>query len=367
MSHFVNLSLLFFFSTLVFSGLSRFFLAFDLVITRVHITFGFGMLMFVGLHLMGRGKYFMNLAKNRGSKKKTGMKNPIILFSSVIIFWGYFLAASIYNWEPVKTIVDQSYESKHQRAIFRNNARTAFVPVKDGVQVKRETQTDASIRLELEWGAEFPDEGGSGQALDGRYPQIAIWAEAEDGTVLETFFVSQAAAYGNEFKWGGKTFSREQVLPVWYSRYKDILGQAPAPEDVDGVTSSTPIKDFSMETYLKYQGIPFSVYVEINAPNDPNQMFHHEQDEGSDTYTTEGIGQPSIIYEAFVFPDDDRRYFLLDLAGHSGSSKQVNGEIFYDLEDITTAKNIVEKILMQIELPKPEEEKEEDELSRYDP
>ncbi|MGJ8638779.1 MAG: hypothetical protein ACSHYA_05255 [Opitutaceae bacterium] len=351
MKHFVNLSLLFFFSTLVFSGLSRFFLPFDLVITRVHIIFGFGMLLFVALHLMSRGKYFMGLFKGRGSQKKKPSKNRFVLLGSVLLFWGYMLAASIYNWEPVATIVSASYESKHQREIFRNNARTAFVPLENGVDIKRVTEKEASIRLELEWGTEFPQAGGSGQPLDERYPQIAIWAEAEDGTVLETFFVSQAAAYSNEFEWGGQTFTREDVLPVWYARYKDILGQAPAAEDVDGVTSATPIKDFSMETYLKFQGIPFSVYVEVNMPADPNQIFHHEQSESSDTYTLEGIGQPSVVYEAYVFPGDDRRYFLMDLAGHSGSTSEKAGEIQYDLSDITTAKRIIDKILMQVELP----------------
>ncbi|MEM0965802.1 MAG: hypothetical protein AAGJ81_06615 [Verrucomicrobiota bacterium] len=361
---FVNVSLLFFFSTLVFSGLSRFFLPFDLVTTRVHIIFGFGMLVFVGLHLMGRGKYFAGLMKNRGRKKKPS-RNPVLLLAAVLLFWGFWLVGSIYDWEPVKTIVDRSYESRHQREIFRSNARTAFEPLQNGVQVKRLTDEDASIRLELEWGPEFPEGGGSGQPLDGRYPQIAIWAEAEDGTVLETFFVSQSAAFANEFEWGGETFTREEVLPIWYSRYKDILGKEPLAEDVDGVSSATPIQDFSMETYLKYQGMPFSVFVEVNAPDDPNQIFHHEQSESGDYFNREGIGQPSIVYEAYVFPDDDQRWFLMTAAGHSSTSNNTTGEINYDLSDMTTAKQIVEKILMQVDLPKPQNE-EEEEFSRYE-
>ncbi|MEM6883800.1 MAG: hypothetical protein AAF571_02120 [Verrucomicrobiota bacterium] len=361
MKNFVNLSLLFFFSTLVFSGLSRFFLPFDLVITRVHIIFGFGMLLFVGLHLMGRGKYFMGLMKKRPDASKPKGKSPVVLFTAVILFWGYCLAASIYNWQPIKMIVDRSYESRHSREIFRENARTAFVPLEQGVDVKRKTVDDASIRLELEWGAEFPDKHGS-KPLDGNYPQIAIWAEAEDGTVLETFFVSQAAAFAKEFEWVGQNVKRSDVLPIWYSRYKDVLGKAPDPSDVDGVSSATPIRDFSMETYLKYQGQPFSVYVEINAPNDRNQYFHHEQSETSDSYTAPGIGQPSLIYEAFVFPGDGKRYFLMDLIGHSGSRNE--GEIQYEMDDITSARQLIEKILMQVELPAPKGEPKNDE-DRY--
>lgn len=342
MKHFVNLSLLFFFGTLVLSGLFRFLKPFDLVTTRVHIIFGLGVLILIGLHLMSRGKYFVGLLKKR-RKKANGSQHPVVLLSSVIIVWGYLLLSSLFNWWPVDVIVKLSYESRHQREIFRHNSRTAFEPLERGIQVARVTDKDASLRLEMEWGPEFKPMQKSGQPLGTRYPQMAIWAEAEDGTILETLFLSQASAGANEINWAGHTHTRKDILPIWYERYKDILGQEPEESDLDAVTSATPINDFSMETYLKFQGQPFSVYVEVNAPNDPNAYFHHEQAESSEGYTKEGIGQPSIVYEAYVFPEDERRYFLMDLSGHSGSTSQQVAEVDYELSELTTAKQLVEK------------------------
>jgi hypothetical protein len=325
----------------------------------VHIIFGFGMLLFVALHLMSRGKYFLGLMKKR-RKPSNGSRHPIWLFGSVIIFWGYMLAASIYNWEPVKSIVSASYESQHSREIFRNNARTAYVPLRDGVEVMRVTDKDSILKLELEWGTEFPEMPGDGQPLSENYPQIAIWAEAEDGTVLETLYVSQAAAFSHEIEWGGQTLTRAEVLPIWYARYKNILGQEPAVEELDAVSSATPIRDFSMETYLKFQGQPFSVYVEVNAPNDTNQFFHSDQSESNEGYTRVGIGQPSVIYEAYIFPDDGRGYALMDLSGHSGRSTAEVSQVDYELSDLTTAKHIIEKILLHFDLPEVVEEEEEE-------
>ena len=49
MRHLVNFTLLLFFVTLVTSGLLRFFKPFELVTTRIHIVFGFGVLVLVAL------------------------------------------------------------------------------------------------------------------------------------------------------------------------------------------------------------------------------------------------------------------------------------------------------------------------------
>ena len=350
MNHFVNLSLLFFFTTLVASGLFRYLKPFDLVTTRVHIVFGLGVLLLVGLHLFGRGKYFLGLLRDR-NQSKNGLKHPVVLLVSVIGVWVCLLGATLNNYWPANAIISASYEARHAQEIFRSNSRTAYEPLDLGMQVKRVTGHDAGIRLEFEWGPAFQPKQQSGQPLGNRHPQIAIWAEAEDGTVLETLFLSQACAGANEFNWDGHQQSRKDILPIWYERYKKKFGEKPLPDDIDAVSSATPVNDFSMETYLKFQGQPFSVYVEVNAPNDPNNFFHHDQDETSEGYTRQGIGQPSIIYEAYVFPEDERRYALMELRGHSGSTSKPANEVDFEMGDLTSAKKLVEKILLQIELP----------------
>jgi hypothetical protein len=352
MKHFVNLSLLFFFLTLVTSGLMRFLLPFDLVTTRLHMVFGIGTLLLVGFHLASRGRYFASLLR-KPRQPGNGSGKPVFLLSSVLICWGYLVAAALWNLPPVDLLVSASYEARHTKEIFRDNARTAFEPIESGMQVKRVTDKAASIRLELDWGEAFKPAVVQGQPLGTGYPQIAIWAETEDGTILETLYVSQACAASHEFAWNGIPQSRDQVLPVWYSRYKKILGREPD-EDVDAVSSATPVRDFSMEGYLTMDAQPFSVFVEINAPGDPNEHFHHNQPDSSDGYVPQGIGQPSVVYETFVFAEDQRRYFLLDLTSHSGGQSGKGADnitLNYELEHLTTAKQIIEKILLQVNWP----------------
>lgn len=349
MKHFVNLSLLFFFVTLVFSGLLRFFQPFDLVTTRVHIAFGVGTLVLVAWHLSSRGKYFANLFSKR-QREKSGSLHPAYLLAFVLIVWSFWLVAALWNFWPIDSLISASYEARHAREIFRDNSKTAFERIESGMQVKRVTDNAASVRLELEWGPSFAPEQSTGQPLGKQYPQIAIWAENEDGTILETLFVSQACAAAHEFDWLGQRQSRSDILPVWYSRYKKILGREPQPQ-VDAVSSATPVRDFSLEGYLAMNAQPFAVYVEVNAPADTNEFFHHDQPKGNEGYTPLGIGQPSIVYEAFVFPEATRSYFLLELSGWSGSPFSETNELVYELEKLTSSKRIIEKILLHVVWP----------------
>lgn len=348
MKHFVNLALLLFFVTLVASGLLRFFKPFDLITTRLHITFGIGTLLLVGFHLASRGKYFLSLLRGRRRSRGSSGHGPLLV-PAVVIFWGYLFSAASWNLWPVDLLIGASYEARHAREIFRANPKTAFEPIESGLQVKRVTDKAASIRLELEWGDSFSPAHNKEQSLGSRHPQMAIWAETEDGVMLETLFVSQACAAANEINWQGHLLSRSEILPHWCSRHKNILRRQPD-ESVDAVSAATPMRDFSMEGCLQMDAQPFVVYVEINAPGDANDFFHHNQSAQNAGYAAPGLGQPSVIYEAFVFPQQQRRCFLLELSSHSGDFEDT-GELAYDLQHLTTAKQIVEKILLHVDWP----------------
>ncbi|MEM1084521.1 MAG: hypothetical protein AAGI48_10440 [Verrucomicrobiota bacterium] len=351
MKHFVNLSLLLFFISLVASGLLRYLAPFELITTRIHIVSGLALVVLVGFHLLNRGKYFFNQFTGRGQRRQRSPKQ-FLLPLSVLAVWGYLLAASFLNWWPVTSIIAQSHESRHVREIFRSD-RKAVHEVDDlGLRIKRASDTDASLRLDFDWGEAYP-KSSDGTVGGKRQPQIAIWAETEDGTVLETLFLSETAAFADEVKWGDQTFSRADILPVWHARYSKILEEAvdqkEMEEELDAVTSATPVRDFTMEGYLRMESQPFTVLVEINAPDDPNRYYHHEQETSNEGYMPEGMGQPSIIYEAFVFPEDDQRHFLLKLSGHSGKGSENDGQVFFETDQLTTAKELVEKILLEVD------------------
>ncbi|MGC6455275.1 MAG: hypothetical protein ACON39_06490 [Coraliomargaritaceae bacterium] len=349
MKHFVNLSLLFFFVTLVASGLLRFTQPFSLVVTRVHIIFGLGLVVLVGLHLSGRGKYFINLLKKPRSQKTNKKPTPRILLVSVLLFWGYLLSAALWNLWPVPAIISGSYEAKNARDIFRPHRQIAYEVLESGLNVARGTKTGAGLRIEFDWSSEFGKDLDKPTLWGDGHTQIAIWAEAEDGSVLETLFVTESTAASSEFEWGGATQKRNQVLPIWHQRYQDMIGDIIEVTDV--VSSATPVRDFSLEGHLKMDGLPFVVYVEINAPKDSNRFFHSDQPDSGEGYMSPGIGQPSVIYEVQIYPSDEQRYYLMNLTGHSGSSRQNDGEIQYDTSQLTSSKKLVDKILLKVEWP----------------
>jgi len=41
----------------------------------------------------------------------------------------------------------------------------------------------------------------------------------------------------------------------------------------------------------------------------------------------------------------------MEFVGHGGSSSQQSGDVYYDSSQLTTARNIIEKILVRIERP----------------
>ena len=81
----------------------------------------------------------------------------------------------------------------------------------------------------------------------------------------------------------------------------------------------------------------FVLCVEVNIPADPN-----------DTYPDPHIGQPSLLYTAYIELDSPQPYALLELTGH-GAGSEKNGAIQYDLENVTSAKQIVDLLLAKTE------------------
>ena len=91
-------------------------LPFDIDTARVHIVFGLATLILIGLHLIGKGKYFKSILSSK-SKISVPKKNLVLIF----VAWLGLLLASIKNAAPAKQILDQSYESRRAHEIVRPN------------------------------------------------------------------------------------------------------------------------------------------------------------------------------------------------------------------------------------------------------
>ena len=196
----------------------------------------------------------------------------------------------------------------------------------------------------MDMGARFPTPFSAAR------PQIAIWAETSTGALIETFFVSEESAYAEGFEWAGAERRRVDLLPIWRHQFTLASGVEPNGE-IDSYSASTPEHSFSVENYLKEDASGFYVCVEVNAPNDMNAFFHADQPTTAEGYTYPGVGQPSVYFSAFIDPSTPTKYYLMDYVGHGGSNSQPVGKVHFDSSSITTARDLIEKVLVRIQRP----------------
>jgi hypothetical protein len=328
MRHIVNFGLLFTFITLAVSGVLAFTAPFSIVNTRIHIVAGAATVILVGLHLVDRTTYFKrHLFGPSGSARLSR-----IALISITLLWSLVLAAAYSNWFPVRQIMEQGYEARQRSTIVRSSPLIGFEEADAVRLVARQgsAKADASVDLLIKYGPAFQASAP---------PSIAVWAETTTGSMIETLYVDERLAHSETPTWAGKQIPRHRVLPIWRHRYTLVSGVDPYGE-VDAFTSATPTHSFTLENYLKLgQQKEFVLWVEVNAPQDPNRVF-----------TDPLIGQPSTLYSAMITLDAPQPYTILELTGYSDPESR--GELLYDLERITTAKDLIDLLLVRV-TPKP--------------
>lgn len=199
------------------------------------------------------------------------------------------------------------------------------------------------------------------------HPQMAIWIENEKGNYIETLFISKATAkglfFGGRSKSNFKSFDKNKntsgeyrhvnALPVWAHKrnvkYTDGMYVPPSNQPLpDAITGATITDNFKLNTSIE----PFKKFVlkiEINVAFDDNE-YYSEYDFPEDTIFHNGtgqLGQPSIIFSTNIDMNDGKNYYLMELIGHGHHSGQ-NGTIYPDLSTLTTAKQIVERIVVGV-------------------
>lgn len=181
-------------------------------------------------------------------------------------------------------------------------------------------------------------------------PQFAIWLEDTSGNYLSTVFVTYKMA--TEGWQANKGNRRKESLPHWCHQrgivYEDGL-LLPTKEHplTDGITGATPKEDKTIKITPINLEKPFVVKIEFNHSVDFNNYYSKNAHEGADNYSggEEGSGQPAVVYAATVYPDTKNA--VLELIGHS-SPDGSTGDIYPDLQQLTTAKSIVQSIHLTV-------------------
>ncbi|MBB3208273.1 hypothetical protein FHS27_004101 [Rhodopirellula rubra] len=328
MRHWVNLALLLVFSTLVLTGVLVFLLPFSQTNTRLHVVSGVVCTALIVKHVLGRIPYLRSAFAIRSK-----VIGPI-LRTSVVVFWGGVLVASVTALPPTNWLMDQSYEVRERLQIVRSSSLVGFgqtMPHRRIVVRKAKQDTNASLSIHL----------GYSTWLD-ELPTTAVWVESTTGTMIETLYLDESIAYRDEVSGRDATLRRSDVLPIWRHAYTAVSG-VDAKGDVDGMTGATQNHRFELDGYLTPgEDNRFVVCVEVNLPGDVNEQWRDVE-----------WGQPSLLYTALIDVDSETPHAILELTGHGGGL-QSDGNIRYDLESVTTARGIVDLFLAKLDVPRPE-------------
>jgi hypothetical protein len=317
MNHFVNFGLLFSFMTLAVSGVLSFVLPFSIIVARTHIVFGLVTLILVGFHLFTKLRYF---------KKQFKVNHKRVAICAFV--WIVLLASAWENWWPAKTLVDQSYEARHRHEIVRPHPLIGSIQEGNKHTSSRSVAATGKTALSVHVALTEKDKD---------FPAIVIWAESKNGTIIETLFLNEELAFSDRPVWDGKVTPRHHIFPIWRHRYTSIVGVSPDGE-VDAASGATSDHQFSLDSHLSSEGGPFTIFIEINASGDTD-------DSSQDSH----IGQPSILYSAYIEPQENKKYYLMDLTGQ-GADATKDGAINYAIETIGSAKDILDLVLIELKV-----------------
>ena len=323
MRHVVNFGLIFTFIALAITGVMAFLLPFSITTTRVHIVAGLTTTLLVIGHMVGRIPYFRKQLAREGANISRAK------LATLIVAWGGIVATAILALPPSDWLMRQGYEARHRAEIVRASSLVGFgEPTSLSKLIVRQTQGADAHPLSLYL--------GFSKRLE-KLPAIAVWAETSAGALIETLYLPPELTYADKVEWQGMLTQRNHLLPIWRNRYTALSG-IDGDGKVDAVSGATDTHSFALDKYLvPGEGQKFILCIEVNAPADPNAQYPDEK-----------LGQPSLLYTAYIKLDADKRHYILELTGHGGGAES-NGNLQYDLDGFTTAKELVDLALVKVE------------------
>jgi len=181
-------------------------------------------------------------------------------------------------------------------------------------------------------------------------PQFAVWLEDPETHRCVNVFVTHRAGVGD---WEGKS-NVPVALPRWFELFKvsgmDQVVKEKEDESVAAITGATPKEDyFSVRAEVK-PGSKWICWVEMNLAGDYNDAYP-EQDVESKEVDEFSNGQPALLYRADIVATEGQTFeFTL-----AGESLWKNGETSIEpvSEGVTTAKEVFDKMNIEVIRPKP--------------
>ncbi|MEX0275571.1 MAG: hypothetical protein AB3N16_14455 [Flavobacteriaceae bacterium] len=330
----VSLSVAISFVVLFATGALSYFQVYSRGTATLHTVFGILFSLGVLFHVMNNFRSIKRYAKGK-------------TVTVIVLIGSLFFIGGLYQIAPFRTLMD--FGARQKVAAERQWDQAVYEIVEMNTSNGTQLTIDL-MRSEHYW-----------------HPQMAVWVEDTQGNYIETLFVSKATArglfFGGRNKDNFKTFDegkeatgeyrRVNALPVWSHKrgvqYADGMYVPPSNDPLpDAITGATLTDNFKLKTSIKPRD-KFKLKIELNVAFDDNEYFS-EYDFPDDVVFHNGtgqLGQPSIIFSVAIDMHDDKNYYLMELIGHGHHSGQ-NGTIDPDLSTLTTAKRLVERIVVGV-------------------
>lgn len=192
------------------------------------------------------------------------------------------------------------------------------------------------------------------------HPTFAIWIEDEDGSYLETLFVTEyiskgVFAYADAGEWSWKNEKGETLRPAalpYWSHKRNVISRdsllIPTPENPvpDAISSATPKGSFVLRTSTSDDlPVSFNILLEINQTWDWNEYWTNTKYPNDKDYKTSS--QPSIIYAGEIDSTGTTDKIRLKPIGHGHYSGK-DGKLYTDISTFTTALEIANEITVTI-------------------
>lgn len=190
------------------------------------------------------------------------------------------------------------------------------------------------------------------------HPTFVIWLEDSTGKYIQTLFVTQAIGKGI-FTYGDKSAGvwkpgevrRPAAVPYWAHKrgiLTDDGSLVPTSKNQipDAYSGATPTGSFRLTTR---SDVPitgkYKIMLEINQTWDWNEYWTNNR--YPDDMDYKSSCQPAVVYEADINTTTPTQQLKFKPVGHSHYAGKT-GELFTDLNSITTALNIAQSITVTL-------------------
>ena len=334
----VSMLMLFGFVTILVTGLLSYVMRYNTFLSSVHTIFG---LLFIGYGIF----HLRNNLRTLGQYFKPDRARRWAWFSVLLIL--VTLVGIALGLPPFQTVVDTGYALKELKPIDRQTTQTLYTNFE---------HEGRRLSIDIKAGPHYSGPGAKimGVTTTG-IPQMAIWVEDLQGNYLETLYVTKKASDSSYIQslFGDEEVRRPEALPHW-SHQRGIRSDdglmMPSRENpvADAITGATPVASFDLNTVTGSSSDQAVIKLEINRSFDYNAVYNQQAFPEDEVYSGTGnSAQPSLIYAAQVDLSGVRPYAFMQLLGrghHSGK----HGDIIADLSGITTAKEMVSRVIVEV-------------------